>query len=203
MYPPADPSGRSLAQLNHLALNTGDRAVLTGPSGSGKSSILRGLVRLYPITATEYRVLGDDALTLSPRKLRRTVCYVPQVPMALPGDALENCRLAMAYGGPVATDWSAKAEAALTAIGLASEHWKKPAEELSVGQRMRLAIARAVVIEPSVLLLDEPFSPLDADARHVLETFLAGWVKAGERAVMVGMHAPPGGDSWRVFEVGS
>lgn len=180
----------TLVDLPTLTIQPNERIALIGPSGIGKSTLLRGLVRLQPITAASYHLGVDDALAMSPRTLRRRVAYLPQVPVALSESVLEDLRLACSFAGPLPHDWKTKAESTLLQVGLEREHWTTDPARLSVGQRMRLALARTLLGDPQLLLLDEPFAPLDPASREELMVFLLGWSALPDHAVVAVLHDP-------------
>ena len=150
--------GRTVAGPVDLRVAAGEVVALVGPSGAGKSSLLRALVRLDEPAGGEVLVDGVAAGELDPRELRRRVGLVAQQPVMLPGSVSEN----LAYGLSE-TDPEALA-VALEASGLDRSFLDRPARELSGGEAARVAVARALVREPSALLLDEPTAALDADA---------------------------------------
>lgn len=180
----------TLLELAALSIQPNERIALIGPSGIGKSTLLRGLVRLQPIAAARYRLGDDDALALTPRQLRRRVAYLPQVPVALSDSVLEDLRLTFTFHGPLPHDWKTKAEQTLLQVGLDREHWTTDPGRLSVGQRMRLALARTLLGEPQLLLLDEPFAPLDPASRDDLMLLLHGWSALPNHAVVAVLHDP-------------
>jgi len=175
-------------ELPHLTVQANERVALVGPSGIGKSTLLRGLIRLQPITADRYRLGEDDALAMSPRVLRQRVAYLPQVPVALSDSVMEDMRLTLSFHGPVPHDWRTRAELTLLQAGLDREHWTTDPSRLSVGQRMRLALARTLLGGPQMLLLDEPFAPLDPASREELMVFLYGWSAIDNHAVIAVLH---------------
>ncbi len=154
---------------------------LLGPSGSGKSSLLRCLVRLEHLDAGGIRLGGHDVVGLDPRTLRRRIGLVPQAPVMLPGDVGANLTYALDAG---AEDRPA---AALTAVGLSAEFMDREARMLSGGEAARVAVARALVREPEVLLLDEPTAALDPPVAAALEALLVRLAKEG-LAIVVATH---------------
>ncbi len=150
-----------------LELDEGATALL-GPSGSGKSTLLRLLNRLADPTAGSVRFRGRDVGGLDPHELRRAACLVPQTPAPLPGTVADNVRYGPSLCGRVADVDAALAQAGLD-VGFAD----RDAERLSVGESQRVMLARALALEPAVLLLDEPTSALDEDARDGVEETLS------------------------------
>ncbi|MEX2194963.1 MAG: ATP-binding cassette domain-containing protein [Thermoleophilaceae bacterium] len=163
--------------LDGLSLEIGGGATaLAGPSGSGKSTLLRLINRLAEPDEGAVRFHGEDVRSLDPLELRRRACLVPQLPAPLPGSVADN----VAYG-PGLCGRSADVERALGLAGLGAGYAGRDAGGLSVGEQQRVMLARALALEPEVLLLDEPTSALDEDARAGVErtlSELAGEVSA-------------------------
>lgn len=173
---------------------TGTTVGLRGPSGAGKSTVLRGLVGLLPPGLTvegELRLLGarlDGAGSLP--DLRARAVLVPQSPVVFPGSVLANAAFGLRHvvrGSRAAL--RQRAVAALDEAGLLPEVQDRlddPADTLSVGQRQRLCLARALALDPAVLMLDEPTSALDPGSRSTVEASVAGL--RGRRTVLLVSH---------------
>ena len=140
---------------------------LAGPSGSGKSTVLRLLNRLADPEAGSVRYRGRDVRELDPLELRREVCLVPQLPALLEGSVESNIRFAAELA-----DREPDIARLLDLAGLDTSFAERDAAKLSVGEQQRAMLARALALEPSVLLLDEPTSALDHDARDAVEATL-------------------------------
>jgi putative ABC transport system ATP-binding protein len=161
----------------------GDAVSVLGPSGAGKSTLLRLLNRLAD--PDEGRVLfhGRDVRELDVLELRRRAVLVPQLPALRPGTVAENVAL-----GPSLAGRTADVPRALDAAGLDRSMADRPAKDLSVGEQQRVMLARAMALEPEVLLLDEPTSALDEAARDAVERSLQGL--RGQVAIVLVTHDP-------------
>ena len=154
---------------------------LVGPSGAGKSTLLRLLNRLADPDRGTVRFHGDDVRGLDPLELRRRACLVPQLPALLEGSVADNVRF-----GPELRGDGVDVERSLARAGLGSSYAGRPAERLSVGEQQRVMLARALALEPEVLLLDEPTSALDARTQAGVEATLMRLVhEHGVSAVVV------------------
>jgi putative ABC transport system ATP-binding protein len=140
---------------------------IAGPSGSGKSTLLRLLDRLVDPDAGVVRYRGRDVREYDPLALRREVCLVPQLPAPLEGTVADN----VLYGvGLIGRD--ADVPELLERSGLDRAFAGRDASQLSVGEQQRVMLARALALEPEVLLLDEPTASLDAAATEAVEDAL-------------------------------
>ncbi len=154
---------RALAPV-HLTVAGGEFLSLVGPSGCGKTTLLRIIAGLLPATAGEVRI-GDDVVRApDPR-----VGIVFQKPTLLPWrSVMENCLLPVEIMRPFSpAEGRERAEALLHLTGLWDFRDRLP-RELSGGMQQRAAIARALVPDPEILLMDEPFSALDEFTRERL-----------------------------------
>ena len=147
----------------------GGASCVAGPSGSGKSTLLRLLNRLVDPDRGSVFYRGRDVREYDPLALRREVCLVPQLPAPLEGTVADN----VLYGVRL-QDGDADVGRLLRLAGLDPSFGDRDASQLSVGEQQRVMLARALALEPAVLLLDEPTSALDKAARDAVEQSLLG-----------------------------
>lgn len=167
--------------LDDVSATIGDGATaLLGPSGSGKSSLLRLLNRLSDPDSGTILFEGGDVRALDVLDLRRRAVLVPQLPAPLPGTVAANVRY-----GPSLCDRDADVETCLARAGLDRAYAEREAADLSVGEQQRVMLARALALQPEVLLLDEPTSALDEVARDGVERTLAELARAGVAMILV------------------
>lgn len=162
-----------------LAIAPGERVALVGPSGCGKTTLLRIIAGLQTPTAGTVR-LAPGA----------TTAMVFQRPTLLPWQsALDNALFGLRCRGAVTPAQRDKARRMLTAMGLGASLQRRP-HELSEGMQQRVALARARLVEPELLLLDEPFSALDRARRRALQDDLpAGSPSEPKPAILLVSHA--------------
>lgn len=156
-----------------LTVAEGEFLALTGPSGCGKSTLLHLVAGLDRPTSGQIRVRGRDLASLDGDRYRRSVVgLVFQLHNLLPHlSALANVEVAMFSNGLTHREQTDKAKELLAAVGLAAKEGAKP-PRLAGGERQRLAIARALANDPSILLADEPTGSLDTEsAQRILELF--------------------------------
>ena len=161
--------------LDDVSLTVGERdfIALLGPSGCGKSTLLRLIAALDQPDQGQIRWNGPPP----------PLGFVFQEPTLLPwASALDNVRLPLRLQG---TDGRDSARTALARVGLAGFEAARP-RQLSGGMRMRVSLARALITEPRLLLLDEPFAALDEFTRHGLQDDLRQlWRSDGGSVIFV------------------
>jgi putative ABC transport system ATP-binding protein len=160
--------GRPVLNDVTMSIPSGSTALL-GPSGSGKSTLLRLLNRLADPDAGVVRFHGTDVRELDPLELRRRVGLVPQLPAPVPGSVADNVCF-----GPRLEGREIDPEGPLGLAGLDTSFVDRDAGRLSVGEQQRVMLARALALEPEVLLLDEPTASLDPTATAAVEDALRG-----------------------------
>jgi ABC-type Fe3+/spermidine/putrescine transport system ATPase subunit len=158
----------------HLSIKRGERAVLRGKSGSGKTSFLRILAGLDPLIASQDQgriFLGTREIThFTPQK--RNIGFISQDQALFPSlNVLDNVTFGLRMRGIPAKVRETEAIRWLEKVDLKSKV-RSSVESLSGGEKQRVAFLRAIIWKPQLLLLDEPFSALDTDLRKVLRTEL-------------------------------
>ena len=155
--------GREVLHVPRLEIGAGERLGLLGRNGAGKTTLLRLLAGIDEPTAGEVRIDGV-ALSRGAAVLRRRLAYAPQRPVLLSTSVRHNVELPLRYRRAPRETRRATAEAALARLGV--EHLAdRPARALSGGEAQRVSLARALVVSPDGLLLDEPAAGLDTPAR--------------------------------------
>jgi NitT/TauT family transport system ATP-binding protein len=175
----------TVTALENIDLTVPDGGFLTllGPSGCGKSTLLRVVSDLLQPTSGTVKVLGGSA---SAARARRDIGFVFQDAALLPWrTALENVTLPLEVGGKNSRPGRRTPKELLELVGLSG--WEKALpHELSGGMRQRVSIARALVNDPRLLLMDEPFGALDEITRDRLnEELLSVWEETGTTILFV------------------
>ena len=165
-----------------LAVRKGEFISLLGPSGCGKSTALRLIAELSAPSSGIVRVARHEGVA----QPGHGSGFVFQEPTLMPWASVrENVRLPLKLGGVAKAEGRARADEALARVGLADFAEAFP-RELSGGMKMRVSLARALVTNPDILLMDEPFAALDEITRFRLNNdLLALWRSLGKTVIFV------------------
>jgi osmoprotectant transport system ATP-binding protein len=189
----AEGLGRPILDALSFRVESGETLVLLGSSGSGKTTTLRMINRLVEPDEGEVEVDGRPVPSWDPIRLRRRTGYVIQEVGLLPHmNVLENVGLVPRLEGWSEAERSERARALLALVGLSPDEFgRKRPSELSGGERQRVGVARALAIDPPLLLMDEPFGSLDPrNRRRLQDEFREMKARLGKTIVFVTHDVP-------------
>ncbi len=173
-----------LFDLRDFQLETAHAYVLTGMNGAGKSTLLRILAGLAPADAEGVHFAGEAVkLAPYPARLRRDIVYVHQHPVMFSTSVAGNIGFGLKARGVGRGEAARLVEAAMLWAGVQHLRSSDPAT-LSGGEKQRIALARAKVLNPRLLLLDEPTASLDGEAREQVLALIPSLTQAGSTVVM-------------------
>jgi putative ABC transport system ATP-binding protein len=176
------------------SLAQGEQAFIFGPSGGGKSTLLGLLSGLLSANEGSINILGQHLNKMSNRqrdKFRANhIGYVFQQFNLIPYlDAIDNIRLASYFAQSTSlASLNKEIKALLTTLNMPEKDWSKPVRNLSIGQQQRIAIARALINKPALLIADEPTSSLDQANRDKFMTLLMSIVKSSGITLLFVSH---------------
>ena len=179
--------GKPLLEVGPLLLGKGDLIVLSGDNGSGKTTLLKMLAGLEASDRLCLRFGRFEASAAHyPRELRRMIVYVHQHPYLFNTSIADNIRYGLRLRRMAPAEREKRVAEAIAWAGVSQLLAVEP-RRLSGGEKQRVALARAKVLEPRVLLVDEPTANLDAQARAQVVELLRS-TATGENCVVVACH---------------
>ncbi|MBX9702938.1 MAG: ATP-binding cassette domain-containing protein, partial [Silvanigrellaceae bacterium] len=173
-----------------ITIKAGEKVAIIGRIGSGKSTLMRLLLKLYNADKGTILVEGIDIAQIDPALLRRGIGYVPQDSLLFSGSIRDNIIMGM----PAASEEQLQKVAHIAGVNAIVDHHPlgynlsvgERGENLSGGQRQAIAIARALINDPNILLLDEPTSAMDNSTEVAILTSLKEYIKT--KTVIVTTH---------------
>ncbi|MGV9170520.1 MAG: ABC transporter ATP-binding protein [Promethearchaeia archaeon] len=159
---------------------------ITGPSGSGKSTLLRIANNLEYPTSGKVLFQGKDVTEWEPTELRSCLILVPQQASMFPGTVRKNLLWGLKIHDRSAPDDELRG--VLKEVNLDPDMMDRTGENLSGGEKQRIAIARALLLEPCVLLLDEPTSALDEKSTLAVESSISSVIEQRQIGVLIVTH---------------
>lgn len=184
----SDNRGEHLFKNLDLTIKPGQKVGLVGPSGGGKSTIAKLLLRIMDVSEGSIEVGGQDIKTIRQQDLRRAIAYVPQDPALFHRTIADNIRYGKLNATREEVQEAAKLAHADEFIHKLSHGYDTLVGErgvkLSGGQRQRIAIARAILKNAPILVLDEATSALDSESESLIQEALANLMK-GKTTVVI------------------
>ena len=181
--------GRQLLRGISFRCEPGTTTALLGRSGSGKTTLLRTVNALVRPDGGGVLVNGEDVRTADVLQLRRGIGYVIQESGLFPHMSVErNVTMPLEVVGKVGDAERAKAAEAIKRVGLQEDVLGRYPWQLSGGQRQRVGVARALISEPKVLLMDEPFGALDPLTRAEMQRMMRDLLAPGNVTTLIVTH---------------
>lgn len=171
-----------------IDLLPGELIALVGPSGCGKTTLLRSVAGLIDAGDGEVLLSGLPAREIGWPLFRRQVLYIDQKPVLLDDSVRRNLERPFRYKNNGSVFFKERAEEYLELLGMPREILNQNAWSLSVGQQQRICLLRALLLEPRVLLLDEPTSSLDEKTTQYIEALLKKRVEDQQLSALVVTH---------------
>jgi len=182
-FPLAGGAVYTAVQDASLAVGEGEFVAIVGPTGCGKSTLLNVAAGLLAPSSGRVEIFGSPLAGLN-----RTAGYLFQSDALFPWKtAIENIAIGLEIAGTPPVDARARAEQWMARVGLAGFGARYP-HMLSGGQRKRVGLAQVLIRDPRILLMDEPFGPLDAQTRQIMGNLLLDLWGADRKAVLFVTH---------------
>lgn len=175
---------KNILDIEYLNIHDKKITCIVGESGSGKTTLLRHLNNLISPDSGQILYKDMNIENMNPINLRRQVIMAPQTPVVFPGNVRYNLTIGLMFSEkPMVNDDVLKRWMDLVHLNKGLD---EDTDKFSGGEKQRLCLARILVLEPEVLLLDEPSSALDEDTEHLVVNNIVTYAKdAGKTVVMV------------------
>lgn len=180
-------NGRDVLRVDSLEVARDETLAVVGPNGAGKSTLLLALARLLRIARGEIVVDGCSLSDCDELEYRRKLAFVFQDPLLMDMSVEDNVALGLRFRGVPRDEIHARAGKWMKAMGVDSLA-KRRAGQLSGGEAQRVSLARAFVLDPQLLLMDEPFSAVDPQTRSQLLQDLSSLLVQEHRTTIFVTH---------------
>lgn len=180
-------NGRDVLRVDSLDIQRGETLSVVGPNGAGKSTLLLALGLLLKPVRGEILYGGRSLRQLDELEYRRKISFVFQAPLLMDMTVEQNVALGLKFRGISKEETRERVGGWIKALGIESLA-KRRAGELSGGEAQRVSLARAFVLEPELLLLDEPFAALDPPTHTKLLDDLSAILKQDHRTAIFVTH---------------
>jgi ABC-type sugar transport system ATPase subunit len=179
--------GRNILEIDTLDLARGETLTVVGPNGSGKSTLLLALAHLLKPARGYIKFDGKSVNQWNDLEYRRKISFVFQAPLLMDMSVEQNVALGLKFRGVEKEETQERVGKWIKALGIESLS-KRRASQLSGGEAQRVSLARAFVLEPELLLLDEPFAALDPPTHAKLLEDLSNILKQDHRTAVFVTH---------------
>ena len=179
---------KDILQIEDLQINEGEITCIVGRSGGGKSTFLRLLNNMVSSDKGKILFKGKEIEDYNPINLRREVSMMPQNPVIFSGSIRDNFDITLNYNDEYAMA-DEKYEKILRKVGLADHNLDEDADKLSGGEKQRLALARILILDPDILLLDEPSSALDEETERLIIEMVVKCMREKDGTLIMVTHS--------------
>ena len=179
--------GRNTLEIDSLDIQRGETLTVIGPNGSGKSTLLLALAHLLKPARGDIQFDGKSVNRWNDLEYRRKISFVFQAPLLMDMTVEQNVALGLKFRGVSKEETHERVGRWIEALGIESLS-KRRASQLSGGEAQRVSLARAFVLEPELLLLDEPFAALDPPTHARLLDDLSDILKQDHRTAVFVTH---------------
>jgi len=178
---------KNVLNIGKLTIASGKITCLIGESGSGKTTLLKMLNHLVSCQQGVIRYKGEDLEVIDAINLRREVVMLPQTPVIFPGSIKDNLLIGLNFAQKkLPADKVLTAELNKVSI---NKELDERTDNLSGGEKQRLALARMILMQPETILLDEPTSALDDNTVEKVMAYILSYLKAGNKTAVMVTHS--------------
>jgi len=188
MFELNDLKYKDILEIDNLEIYQGEITCIVGRSGGGKSTFLKLLNNMISVKKGNIRFKGENIEEYNPIKLRREILMLPQNPVIFSGTIRDNFTITLQYNDLELKD-DKRYNELLQKVGLSNQNLDSSAEKLSGGEKQRLALARILLLDPDILLLDEPSSALDEETEELIIDMVVNFINQKNGTLVMVTHS--------------
>lgn len=178
---------KNILDIDELVIENNKVTCVVGESGSGKTTLIRLLNKLISCDSGQIIYKDQDINIIDSVKLRRAVVMLPQTPVIFPGTVRDNLLIGLKFAEKALVD-DEKLHQVLNLVNL-EKGLQDESDNLSGGEKQRLALGRVILLDPDVFLLDEPSSSLDEETELIIIEKLVAYTKAMNKTLIMVTHS--------------